>query len=314
MTPPADFLSLDAGMHEGYPDALYHARTPGIASKHILDLVDVAPAKYWHYLHAPPVLPEDEKKALRFGRLLHCAVLEPERFEKEQTPRPHFGYCQAHGPSGTSKERGAENKKARTAWLVDHGCPREIAEGLAEDRDDWLASNTISQEEIHMIRGMAQSVRLHPEVTGRLWRGKKELTCKWTDPETGLVCKARPDVYDERDGVILDLKSAYSATPEDFSKACTNLRYHVQDPFYCRAVLEAGGALREDDPFLFVACEKTEPFLCCVFSLVEEAVREGMKQARANMRMFAECLATDRWPGYPTTIQRIGIKPWGYRR
>ncbi len=305
---PEPFLELAEGLHEGFPEASYHARMRGIASKHVLDLVARAPSKYAAWLARRG--DEEEAEALIFGRRFHLSILEPERFDKEVLPRPSFGACRAHKPSGTSKEKGAENKRAREAWLIDHGCPADVAEGEADDRDAWLAANTVSLEAIAAIKGMAQSVRTHPQIMGHLYRGQKELTAKWTDRETGIICKARADLYDAREGVILDMKSARDATLEEFSRAIGTLRYYVQDPFYCDGLALCGASLRDRDPFVFVAVEKVPPFDVALFALEDEERTAGRRKYRTALNRFADCLERDTWPGYPETVQRVELKPW----
>ena len=293
----ASIIDLPDGLHPGYPEELYHLRIPGVASKHLLDLVAQTPAHAKAHLDGAV---QEDNEAFRFGRMFHCAVLEPERFDRIYLPRPGFGDC-----------RKKENKAARDSWLLDHGCPPAVV-AVPDDRDDWLKANTVSVEEIAQIKGLAQAVRIHPAVMGHLHRGHKELTFRWTDSETGVVCKGRADLFDEREGIVFDVKTCRSASPVEFARSCANYRYHVQDCWY-RHGLTAASDCGLQLAFRFVAVEKDPPYAVAVYELDEEAVRHGRKLMRRDLETFARCLAADEWPSYPDTTQSLSLPGWALR-
>lgn len=300
---PASILDLPDGLHADFPEASYHARTPGVASKHALDLIADTPAHYAAWLAGKA---EEDSEALRFGKLFHCAVLEPERFQRDYLVLPKFGDL-----------RTRAGKAARNAWFVEHVQPGELLTELLSDegtqaRETWIATNTISQTEMTTIRGMAQRVHTHPEVLGHLFRGQKELTVRWTDRATGIVCKGRADLFDARDGILFDLKTCRKASAEECSKSITNYRYYVQDPWYRSGLRAVGASLRDVDPFVFVFVEKTPPFEIAIVALDEDTLRLGERYMRRDLDTLARCLEADDWPGYPTKLQHLSAKPWAF--
>jgi hypothetical protein len=62
--------------------------------------------------------------------------------------------------------------------------------------------------------------------------------------------------------------------------------------------------------FVFVAIEKTAPYLVSCLTLDDDAIRRGRASIREDLRTMRECLECNEWPGYPETIQTIGLPAW----
>ncbi len=273
-------LELPNGLHEGVPEAVYHARTAGLASKSVLEMVDRAPALYEAWLGGAT---REESPVLAFGKAFHCALLEPDVFRRTYTVEPKFGDC-----------RKPDNKKAR---------------------DDWRATNAgrqvIEQVEAIAIDGMVKSVLAHKRA-GKLFDsdGVPELTMRWTDEETGIICKGRADLHLERLGVCVDVKTCDDARAPAFTRSVANYGYHRQDAFYDDGFRSAGAPL---DHFLFVAVEKRAPYLVGLFNLDDDAVAEGRDWSRSTLQTFADCIERGEFPGYDTAIQTLSLPAYARR-
>jgi len=272
------FLDLPDGLHENVPPALYYQRIPGVANKSGLDKLHQAPAKYRAWVDGAD---DEDSPVLSFGRAFHAATLEPAIFAATYTTEPDFGDC-----------RKADNKKARDEW-------RKANEG----------KTFLSADDAERIAGMSRAVRAHPLAGPLLSGGVAEVTAKWADPETGIVCKARID-YVRRDlETLIDLKSTSDASALSFAKSCANYGYHRQAAHYTDGCNLASGA-EAFDTFVFVAVEKTAPYLVAVLKLDEDAISKGRESIRADLRTMRECLDTDTWPGYPEEEQTISLPHW----
>ncbi len=99
-----------------------------------------------------------------------------------------------------------------------------------------------------------------------------------------------------------------TAEPEAFTrKATRDFGYHVQAAFYRRAAALLGlGDVR----FLFVAVEKTSPHLPSVVEFDAEALAEADRLVTQAVAKYAECTATNVWPGYPPGIHLASLPPW----
>ena len=216
-----------------------------------------------------------ETRATEFGGALHCALLEPERFEAE-----YLGVTQ----SRTAALRGAHAGRV----LLTAKCMA----GVRACRDD---------------------ARKNPGV--RAWldaHGDTEVSIVWEDEETGIPCKARLDCgwYEsERQGLVVpDLKSG-NVEPEPFRRGFANFRLHVQAAFYLdglRKVLGWDGRMT----FSYIAYESTEPHRCRLYHATDRAVDIGRNEVRRALRYIKECRDLGRWPDEMSVVTAIDLPGW----
>jgi hypothetical protein len=269
-------LDLPDGIHDAVPNAVYHAKHLGLVSKGALDLMHKSPAHYKAWIDGE--LEDEDTPALMFGRAFHCAILEPDRFGAEYVFQPDFGRLCKHDASGTTKEQGKANKVRREKWLEEN-------EGKV----------VLAPEDVHRIHCMSRKLRAHPLASRILREGVNEQTLLWTDEETGLRCRARPDKLVTRLEMLADLKSCADASPEAFRRDVAKYRYHVQNAHY-RAGCQALGI--EIKHFVFVCCEKDPPYNVKCYSVRPASVERGYESVRRDMRIMARSLAIGDWPGY----------------
>ncbi|MFK0182005.1 PD-(D/E)XK nuclease-like domain-containing protein [Streptomyces xanthochromogenes] len=165
------------------------------------------------------------------------------------------------------------------------------------------------------VDAMAAAIRQHP-VAGALFApgsGVAERSLYWTDPATGVRCRARPDWLKELPGLTLcvDLKTIRASDPETVSRAIREHAYHQQDPHYIdgiTAVLQP-----EDVRFIFVFVSKQAPYLITVRELTDQDRDIGRARNQRALRIYAECTANDTWPDWTgpiTEIPQIGMPTW----
>ena len=172
--------------------------------------------------------------------------------------------------------------------------------------------------ELEQLEAMAESIRRHPVASVLLTRdwGRSEQSAFWRDRATGVICRARFDVWPHaRTGrmIIPDLKTCRSAHPDAISKAVYEHGYHQQDPWY-RAGAKALGLAGEDVAFLFVFLEKTPPYLVTVVELDAAAVAIGEARNRRALELYARCRKSGRWPGYSDDIETVTLPAWAERQ
>jgi len=250
--------------------AEYHRRERGVVSKSALDQVHRSPRHYLAWLDGAA----ETTPEMAFGSAFHVATLEPERFGAEYAAKPaDMSFATREGK----------------AWRAEH-------EGRV----------ILTAEDGERIAGMAAAVRAHP-IAGPLLRGgNAEVTLRWTD-DTGLRCQARNDYWRPDLRVAADLKSTRCAAARDFARSVAEYRYHVQHAFYADGFAACGQPL---DHFIFIAVEKTPPYLVAVYELDADSVAKGVTAYREDLDTLARCLREDTFPGYPETIQALTLPGW----
>jgi hypothetical protein len=264
---------MKPGIHADIPNEEYH-NGPGISSSGIKKLLDCPRKFHWEYILGNR---EPASDAMELGTLFHTAVLEPDKFKDS------FLVNDDHRSSKAFKE-----------FKADH--PGEII---------------IKTPQMEQLRLMFDAVMAHPVARALLESaGAVEQSYAWTDKDTGTLCKVRPDKLSLYKGrkLLVDLKTAATARPEDYEKAIYNFHYHLSAAMYLEGVVE------NNDPheaFVHIVVEKKAPFITEVYNLDQKAMETGMEQFRVGLELYKECTKTGVWPGYTDgTINDIGIPYW----
>jgi PDDEXK-like domain of unknown function (DUF3799) len=272
-------MEIPLGIRYGIPIDKYHGG-PGI-SKSGLDEVNQSP---WIYFsrHLDPNRPKEagQTAAQLAGNLAHCAILEPDEFDKRYIVGPDVN-------------------KNTNVWKA----------FVAENADKTV----IDQKQRDIAKGQAKSVLRIPDVARGLSKGQAEVSAYWIDPDTGVLCRCRPDWVSPVDdaGVILwDVKTYSDASTGDFARQIARMRYHVQDAFYSDGYGRAAGL--EVYGFVFVAVEDKWPFAANAIMINETSEEQGRRQYRRDLNTYAACLKSGLWPGYAETIQMVDLPNWAF--
>lgn len=261
-------------------NAEYHASVP--ISKSKLDDLDRSPYIFWKR-HKDPNRPQRKATAaMSLGTMVHCAVLEPHEFIHRYRV----------GPLVSTK-----NVKAWKDFVA------ELPPGV----------DAITEDENQQIAKMADSLRALPQVAAMLENGRAEVSAFWTDKDTGVECRCRPDWVSpagKHAVSLLDVKTCLDASAKGFAKSAATYQYDKQNAFYADGYAAASGLAVDD--FLIAAVESVYPYAATTyrFSVMDIAVaRDHYKQSLA---LYKECEQSGVWPGYP--IESVLELPSWYRR
>lgn len=283
------------------PAEVYHQRVLGVANCGGLKIIDQqSPAHYAHWIADPEA--GIETPALRFGKALHCAVLEPDVFART--------YCVL--PQDAPQRPTDAMRNAKT--------PSESSVARVEWWDSWDAEHAgaimLSAADYDRVQGMAASARRHPVTAAMLDGGQREVTMRWTEavelPDGDVVdvpCKIRVDVWHKSLRYFMDLKSTADASPEGFSRSVASYRYHVQHCHYSEGAKACGIDLRA---FLFLAIESVAPFVVAPYGIDAAAEERGYQLRERAMQRLAVCTRANLWPGYSDQVTELSIPGWAF--
>ena len=223
--------------------------------------------------------PREDTDALFFGRALHCAVLEPDKFHSLYVIAPDFGDLRAV-QGRTTKEEGKANK---------------------ERRNEWRAANAnkipLDAEDGYRIQFMSEAIRNHRAAWAAI-QGATEQTIQWNEPDFGLACKARLDIL----GIgVRDLKTANDVSPRGFGNAAAKYLYHGMAAWYHDGAIAAGRCASPDLPLL-IATQNCPPWDVAVYRVNDEAMKVGRALYRRLVRRLVECTNAEWWPGVAPEI------------
>ncbi|EPC7937819.1 exodeoxyribonuclease VIII [Escherichia coli] len=271
---PVIVEDIEPGIYYGISNENYHAG-PGVSKSQLDDIADT-PALYLWRNNAP--VDTTKTKTLDLGTAFHCRVLEPEEFSNRFIVAPEFN------------RRTNAGKEEEKAFLM------ECAS---------TGKTVITAEEGRKIELMYQSVMALP--LGQ-WlvesAGHAESSIYWEDPETGILCRCRPDKIIPEFHWIMDVKT--TADIQRFKTAYYDHRYHVQDAFYSDGYEAQFGV---QPTFVFLVASTTVEcgrYPVEIFMMGEEAKLAGQQEYHRNLRTLADCLNTDEWPA----IKTLSLPRW----
>lgn len=164
---------------------------------------------------------------------------------------------------------------------------------------DWERA----QKMIAAVRSQLESFDAQPPI---LAAGKPEQTLIWQ--EDGVWCRALVDWLHDDHAAIDDLKTtSRSANPETWTRTLFGIGADVQVAFYLRGMKALTG---ETPEFRFVVVETSPPYALSVVSLGLAALSLAEVKIDFAVKKWRECLAADRWPGYPTQVCHAELPPW----
>jgi len=248
--------------------------------------------------------PSASTAAQALGTALHVLTLEPELFGWSYT---ESGQCAAVTKSTGLRCRSTGSVRREGEWYcgVRGHDPRP-----GEPTDSAIV---LTHEEMVRVHGMRDALMAHELARGIIERsaGARELTAIWTDPATGVPCKARWDAPDHVAGVIGDIKSCEDASPAAFRRSVANYGYHRQHALYLDGAAELAGDTFDD--FVFIAVESRPPYAVAIYRLPATAVEAGRHQLAGLLEQYQRCIQTGNYPAYPVDVVDLDLPAWAYR-
>lgn len=234
--------------------------------------------------------PEHETPAMILGRALHAMLLEPTTWKKD------FAIGGPINP-GTEKPYGRTSQK----W--------------AEWETGQDGKPVLTLDDVGEVQAWAMAVE-HHEFASKLLggKGRNELSLVWVDEPTGLTCRARVDrlAYDPGGYPShIDIKTTIQQPAErNINRLVWDYGLDLQAAHY-RA---GAAALRPGERkfwFIFICKKPPHEIACLEMSAAWEEI--GARRWRHALDRYAECLATDQWPGAIPTYMVLEPPLWAVR-
>lgn len=271
------------------------------------------PAHLKAYLDEPP----EPTKALKEGRSLHAAVLEPDVFEAD------FRTAEQCSATTSKKKRCTKPGNWPTkdgAWL----CTTHLqaAERAGEDPgiDEDVVTMTASEHEL--VTSCRDAIMEHPTAAGFFLvdDAEKEVSVVWDEevaPGVHVRCKGRWDLFSPSLRVIMDLKGARDASEIGFPRDAFRFGYHRQAGLYLSAAKTLGLDVTH---YAILAVEKESPYALMIHRYSEASIGHlpdpgepafhTIRNVRALLRLYDRCRRTEDYPGYSELPHDLTLDDW----
>ncbi len=216
-----------------------------------------------------------ETDATRLGTAAHCAIIEPAA----------FGARFVHKPEGmTFASKEGKDWKA------------SVAPGVTIlTNDEWIqvrqlvdafASKPLALESLANATGLEHSLA-------------------WSDPDTGLAMKARPDWY-EAGGFVTDLKITRHAAAQSIQLRAFTEGWMHQLAHYQAGLMECGVKIR-GGRLVMINPEPPQEFRVYCVELKQDAIGLLHLENERTVAALAECAKSGDWPGAPDEWTQVDV-------
>lgn len=258
----------------------YHS-CPGI-SRSSLMAFKKAPIHYWHQYLNPLAIKAAPTEEMVFGNAVHSYILEPHEFHNRYRVY-------------TKKERRSKLGKSyyESEKLAAAGTGREL----------------ITDEQYEQIQNIEEAIREHNIAHMLIKDAAYEHSIFWRDPETALVCKARPDIWKKEDGhtqYIADLKTTNDASLDAFKRDAYKHGYYLQAVMLREALKHLKGEDNVD--VVFICVEKTEPYAIGCYQPGLDILEKTQSQYHELLWGLKQCQEAGEWPSYGNVVVELGDK------
>lgn len=314
ITPPAQQIITAPGIYKGLPNEVYHD-SQGVSNSGLgLLLPPNCPKLYWYQkLSGKYVRPEAKDK--KIGSALHTLTLEPDtfndRFIYEDFEPIHVDELTQLNvlQAKLGKEAGKFEYDMLKAKVETQKLRRKKRD--AEFLERCAGKEVLSRKEYDIVSTMAESVRSHAiwkEMIGDK-KGCVEDSIAWTDPETGVLLRTRPDYYN--DELIVDVKTSKDNSPWAFARSVLEYGYHRQGAMACDGLTNLYGRVY-DDVLLFVV-SKTAPYFVRCYVIDAASLERGRVEYKQGAMIYKQAVESGVWESYPEIIEDISLPKYAFR-
>jgi len=210
--------------------------------------------------------------ALRFGRLFHAAVLEPDIFTRN-----------------AAVWQGGDKRSAAGAWKA-----------FKEDHDpEWIMD---SDEQAALMR-MSAEVHGHPDAHRLIAGARHEVVYSWEIEGVG-PCKCRLDGIGPEG--IVEVKTTSADSCEQFFAQAERLGYALQFGWQRLAVQSE---IKTRNVWVITVKSKP-PYWVGVFQVPEQIIKHGEDEAVRIARQYRACEAMGVFPGPCSGVQEFQRPAW----
>lgn len=245
---------------------------------------------------------------LDFGNAFELALLSPEEFAKEVAVMPDAEWCREvlQKNDAIVKPRAtAAYKEAYNEWILGR-------EGLYTIMDK-------GPESWETIQQMMESCYADKVIQGLIRNTEYQLSLFWTDPETGIKLKTRPDICKRKKNVVVNVKTTNDASPEAFSRDLVKYDYPLQATVEITGCIESG-LMDKVDSYFWLVCEKVAPFNAVIYEFTEEDRGMAEVEYKYLLNKIKKAEEEQLYPGYSDRaandygILKAVIPPYYYRQ
>lgn len=204
-------------------------------------------------------LPREEKTHFDFGNAFELALLAPEEYLKKVAISPDAELVSEILSDGVTKNARNTN---RYKEKMNEFFESSVGKYVIHDR---------GTESFETIEEMLSSCYQDKIIQGLIKNTEYQLSLFWTDPDTGIKLKTRPDFCKRKKNVIVNLKTTLNGSPDAFSKDLKKYDYPIQAAIEIQGCLKSG-LMEKIDTYFWLVVEKVPPYNATIYEFAERDI------------------------------------------
>lgn len=229
---------------------------------------------------------EETKLHFDFGNAVELHLVNEEVFEDRVAIMPTEKWVM----EALDDNKDLKNPKASKVY-------KELLADWMEDNEGKYIIPDVGDQSYETLQVITARCKADPYLAPLLSQMQIDTSIYWIDKETGLKLKTRPDLVLPEKRIGINIKSATSAAPDDFSKNLVKLDYPIQACIEIDGMVSSG-LMPSVDKYFWLVLEKNAPFNAQLYEFDEGDIRVVMDEYRWLLRKLKECYDADKWPGY----------------
>lgn len=173
-----------------------------------------------------------------------------------------------------------------------------------EESDKWEKANIgryrindKGPESWETIQHMLESCYADKIIQALIKNTEYQLSLFWTDPESGLNLKTRPDICKRKKNVIVNVKTTQDGSPSAFSKELAKYDYPLQACIEITGCVETG-LMESVDEYYWLVVEKQPPYNATIYMFDQEDQKIFMDEMRYIFNRTKRAFDQGSFPGY----------------
>jgi hypothetical protein len=276
------------GIHTDISIGDYHANRTHVSATSLKQSKRSLKQFDWH---RRGIMPKSDGNHFSFGNAFELALLDKKGFENEVAIMQDE-YWIALANEEYMKEKGKTYSNPRQSARYQ----AEKSRFIAANDDKYIITDKGDQS-FECIEHMLTSCYSDSTIQKLIEGTEYQLSLFWTDPETGLKLKTRPDICKRKKNVIVNLKTAVDGSPSQFSRDLAKYDYPLQACLEIKGCIETG-LMEQVDNYFWLVVEKEAPYNATIYEFQKSDIQSTNMELEYYITKIKQAQDKNLWPGY----------------
>lgn len=256
--------------------------------------------------------------AMEDGKIIHKAVLEPDKFNEEYFVDDKNDFLvTVEDLKNTITDLNEKPVKGNKGDLINQLLALDPNAKIWETHLERMAEQNkklVKPEMWEKCKRICEEAKNHKWLKYALQGGMIEQPA-WWEHESGAVISMRMDFFHPEMGaakrpVIIDLKKARTAAPNDFAKTIWNNGLYIQAAVYVDGIKKITGL---DPLYAWAVVEDKPPYAIETYAADFGLLEAGRAVYNKMILKYFECKSTNYWPSYTNgSVTNISLPAWAF--